>query len=295
MRAIVTGGAGFIGSNLVDELIKRGDEVVVLDNLSTGDKANLNPKARFHNVDICNYKDIAPLFKGVDFVFHLAALARVPLSIEKPKETHDVNVNGTLNVLLAAKDAGVKRVVYSCSSSVYGNQKVLPVKESAVVNPMSPYGLQKLIGENYCRQFSDHYGLATTSLRYFNVYGPRMSQKGGYVAALVTFLRQKAAGEPLTVFGDGEQTRDFTHVSDVVSANILAAESEKQAKAEVFNVAGGKNISINTLAKFVSDNITHLPARPGEPRDSLADTSHAKEVLGWQPKVNIEEGIARLV
>ena len=295
MRVLVTGGAGFIGSHLVDKLIEQGHEVVVIDNLSTGEKENLNPKAKFRKVDIRNLKKIKPAFKGVDHVFHLAAQARVPLSVKDPIETHTNNALGTLNVLVAARDNKVKKFIYSASSSAYGDQKNLPLKEDMTPRPKSPYGLQKLIGEEYCRLFYELYGLPTVSLRYFNVYGPRNPLEGAYALVIGIFLRQKKAGEPLTIDGDGEQTRDFTSVRDVVRANILAAESNKVGRGEVINIGAGNNHSINKIAELIGGKTINKPPRLGDPKHTLADNSLAKKLLNWRPEVSIEEGIEELL
>lgn len=291
MKFLVTGGAGFIGSHLVDALIARGDEVKIIDNLLTGKREYLNPKADFLKLDIRNLDEIKPHFKGVDAVFHLAALPRIPISIEKPAETHAINAAGTLNVLIAARDAGVKKVIYSASSSAYGNQQNLPLREDMPPRPLNPYAVQKYIGELYCRIFAEFYGLKIVSLRYFNVYGPRQHTDGAYAPVMGIFLRQKANGEPLTITGDGEQTRDFTYVSDVVWANILAYESDKVGKGEVINIGAGKNYSVNDIARLVGGKISYIPARPGEIKHTLADITLAKKLLGWEPKVDIEEGI----
>ncbi len=295
MRYLVTGGAGFIGSHIVDALIARGDEVHVIDNLSTGKKENVNPKATLHVADIRRLDDIHPFFSGMDFVFHTAALPRVQLSIEHPQETNEHNVVGTLNVLIAARDAKVKRLVYSASSSAYGLQPQLPLREDMPANPLSPYGIQKYVGELYAAVFSLLYGLQTVSLRYFNVYGPRHSSEGAYATVIAVFLRQKAHGEKLTITGDGEQSRDFTHVRDVVRANLLAAENSKVGRGEVINIGGGKNWSVNQVAALVGGEIAHIPARPGEARDTLADTTKARELLGWTPQITLEEGIRELL
>src|SRR5207245_1662173 len=218
---LVTGGAGFIGSSLVDALLDRGLKVRVIDNFATGRKSQINPAAELTIGDIREIESIRAAFVGVDCVFHTAALPRVPLSIERPVETHLVNVVGTLNVLVAARDAGVRRVVYSGSSSVYGNQPLLPLREDMAPSPLNPYALQKLTGEQYTRLFHQLFGLQTITLRYFNVYGPRMATEGAYVTVISVFRRARAANEPLTIHGDGDQTRDFTHVHDVVRANLL--------------------------------------------------------------------------
>lgn len=294
MKALVTGGAGFIGSNLVDALIERGDEVIILDNLSTGKRENLNPKAKFVEADITNLEQIKPYFTGVDYVFHFAALPRVQESIINPIQTHNANINGTLNVLLAAKDAGVKRVVYSASSSAYGNADKLPLTEDMLPKPLSPYGLHKYVGEHYARLFSLLYGLETVSLRYFNVYGPRLSFTGAYALVIGVFLRQKAAGEKLTITGDGNQTRDFTYVGDVVSANILAAQSDKIGKGEVINIGAGDNQSVNQVAELIGGEVIHIEPRI-EPHDTLADNSKAKELLDWTSQVNFADGIKKTI
>jgi len=294
MKAIVTGGSGFIGSTLTDKLIEEGFEVHIIDNLSGGKRENINPRAIFHEKDICNLEEIKPIFKGVDYVFHTAALPRVQYSIEHPVETNDTNVNGTLNVLIASHEGGVKRVVYSASSSAYGDQKTMPLKEDMPANPKSPYGLHKYVGELYCRTWSTVYGLQTVSLRYFNVYGPRMNPEGAYALAIGKFFKQRSEGKPITITGDGTQTRDFTHVRDVVNANILAAESKKVAKGEVFNIGAGRNFSINKVAELIGGPVEHIAPRL-EPHDTLADNSKAREILGWEPKVTLEEGIKELV
>ncbi len=290
---VVVGGAGFIGSHITDALVECGYAVHIIDNLSGGKKENLNPKAVFHNADIRKSESIKPLIKGAKFVFHLAALPRVQYSIEHPAETHEVNVTGTLNVLIAAKEGGVKRVIYSASSSAYGDQKKMPLIENMSPMPKSPYGLQKYIGELYCRMWSEVYGVETVSLRYFNVYGPRMNPDGAYALAIGKFLKQKKEGTPLTIWGDGTQTRDFTHVSDVVRANLLATESKKVGKGEVINIGAGRNFSVNELAELIGGKVVHTPPRI-EPHDTLADNSLAKKLLGWSPQVSLEDGIAEL-
>ncbi|HEY9585370.1 MAG TPA: NAD-dependent epimerase/dehydratase family protein [Candidatus Paceibacterota bacterium] len=292
--AVVTGGAGFIGSHLVDELIRRGYAVRVVDNLIAGKKENIHPDAEFFKVDIRNMEALRPIMDGATFVFHLAALPRVQYSIEQPVETHDVNVNGTLNVLLAARDANVKRVVYSASSSAYGDQETMPLHEEMLAQPLSPYGLHKYIGEQYARVFSVVYGLPTVSLRYFNAYGSRFDPEGAYALVIGKFLKLRKNGEPLPVTGDGEQTRDFTHVRDIVSANLLAAESKNVGKGEVVNIGAGREVSINHIAKLVGGRVTHIPARL-EPRRTLADNTRAKKLFGWEPRVLLEDGIAELL
>lgn len=291
---LVIGGAGFIGSHLADRLIKDGHSVTVIDNLSTGKRENVNPQAKFVKRDIRNLRQIVPLFKNIDGVFLLAALPRVQYSIDYPAKTNRNNVNGILNVLIASQKANVKRIVYSSSSSIYGNPEKLPLQESFKPNPLSPYGLQKYVGEEYCRLFSLIHGLETVSLRYFNVYGPRMSGKGAYASVMPVFLKQLAKNQSLTITADGTQTRDFTNVSDVVRANISAMNSKKVGQGEAINIGSGKNYSINQIAKMFGDKIKYIPARI-EPHDTLADISLAKKLLGWQPKVKLEEGIKKIL
>ncbi|NQU83730.1 MAG: NAD-dependent epimerase/dehydratase family protein [Parcubacteria group bacterium] len=294
MNFIVTGGAGFIGSNLVDELIKSGHKVRIIDNLSTGKKGNINPLADFHEIDIRNLDGIQPLFKGAHGVFHLAAVPNVQTSIEKPVETNDINTSGTLNVLVSAQKAGVKRIVFSASSAAYGDPVSLPLSEEMKPNPKSPYGLQKLIGEEYCKLFSEVYDIETVSLRYFNAYGPRMTDEGAYFTVISVFLKQKAGGKLLTITGDGTQTRDFVHVLDIVEANILAMENEKLGKGEVINIGTGKNYSVNHIASLVGGETINLPARI-EPHDTLANIERANNLLNWKPTISLEEGINELI
>ena len=293
IKVVVTGGAGFIGSHLVDALIEKDYETHVIDNLSGGKKEDINPKAVFHKADIRELDALPSIIKGAKFVFHLAALPRVQYSIKHPAETHGVNVTGTLNILIAAKEGGVKRVIYSASSSAYGDQKTLPLREDMTPMPKSPYGLQKYIGELYARIWSEVHGLPTVSLRYFNVYGPRMNPDGAYALAIGKFLKQRKGGKPLTIWGDGTQTRDFTHVRDVVRANLLAAESTKVGKGEVINTGAGRNFSVNELAEFIGGPVVHEPPRL-EPHDTLADNSLARKLLGWKSEVKLEDGIKEI-
>jgi UDP-glucose 4-epimerase len=294
MNYLVTGGAGFIGSHLVEALIKNNHQVTIIDNLSTGRKENVHVSAKFVQADIRDYQAIAPHFKSINGVFHVAALPRVQLSLEDPLTTNEINVSGTVNVYLAARDAKVKRVVYSASSSAYGNSEVLPLHEELPPNPLSPYGLQKYIGEEYARLFSLVFGLETVCLRYFNVYGPRMASEGAYLTVIKAFLKQKAKGEPMMITGDGNQTRDFTHVYDVVRANLLAMESKKVGKGEAINIGAGKNVSVNRIAELIGGDKQYIPARL-EPKDTLADTSKAKNLLGWEPKEQLEQAIQELL
>jgi nucleoside-diphosphate-sugar epimerase len=291
---LVTGGAGFIGSHLVDALLEAGARVRVIDNFATGRRDNLNPRAELLDADITRPDSMRGAFDGIDTVFHAAALARIPLSIERPVETHMANVVGTLNVLIAARDARVRRFVNSGSSSVYGEQASLPLRESMAPNPLNPYALQKYVGEQYARMFHALFGMQTVTLRYFNAYGPRMASEGAYVTAIAAFLRARRDGRPLEIFGDGDQTRDFTHVSDVVRANLLAADAPV-ADGRALNIGCGRNVSINRIAGLIGGEAVHKPARPGEMRHTLADISDARRALNWEPAVSVEQGIAALL
>ena len=293
MKHLVTGGAGFIGSNLVNQLIEDGHEVVVIDNLSTGKQENVHKKAEFYCFDLSSKNWPALInsqISDIDTVFHLAALARPQPSIKKPHLYHEHNVNATLNLLVAAHDMGVRRFVYSASSSAYGDTDVLPTDEEQPLDPLSPYGLQKLIGEQYCSVFAKVYALETVSLRYFNVYGEGMPAEGGYALAMAKFLKQKKEGTPLTIWGDGEQRRDFTYVKDVVRANILASSSKKVGQGEVINIGNGDNRSVNQIAALIGGETTNLEAVL-EPRNTLADNSKAKELLGWEPTMTVDKWI----
>lgn len=278
-KAVVTGGEGFIGAHLCENLRQEGFEVEPFD-IKSGK-------------DIRDTDALRRSFTGATYVFHTAALPRVQYSIEHPEETNDVNVNGTLSVLLAARDAGVKKVVHSASSSAYGNSTVMPLKESLPAHPISPYGLQKYIGELYCRLFSDVYQLPTVSLRYFNVYGPGADPNGAYALVVAKFIKQRMEGKSMTVTGDGTQTRDYTHVRDVVRANVLAAKSERVGKGEVLNIGAGHNTSVNQVAALIGGPVEHIAPRL-EPHDTRADNTLAKKLLGWEPQVHLEEGIAEL-
>jgi len=289
-KAIVTGGAGFIGSHLVDKLIEQGVEVIVLDNLSTGKRENINSKATFYNIDISKLMlaDYV-LFEGVDSVFHLAAMARVQPSIEEPIPYHNTNVTGIHNLLIASQKANVKRFIFSSSSSIYGNAKV-PTSETHSKNPMSPYALHKLIGEQYCKLFSDLYDIDTVSLRYFNVYGDRMNLEGAYRLAIPIFATQIKEGKPCTINNDGEQLRDFTFVDDVIEANILAATSTKVFNGDVYNVGNGDNISVNELVDMMGGEKSY-GNKVIEPFETLADNSKIDLELGWKPKGNLKKWI----
>jgi len=280
-KVVVTGGAGFIGSNMVDRLIEEGKEVIILDNFSTGKRENCNPKATVYEVDLST-DHLQPFLEGVDVVFHFAALARVQPSIEDPITFNKHNVDSTLRLLKACHDEGVKRVVYSASSSCYGDAVEFPTPETHSTNPLSPYGLQKYIGEQYCKMFSEVYGLDTCSLRYFNVYGERMNLEGAYKLVLGIFAKQMLDGKPLTITNDGNQRRDFTYVKDVVEANWLAATHKDQLKGNSFNIGNGNNYSVNELADMLGGEKTYGEKRL-EPFETLADNSKAKYILGWTP------------
>ena len=293
-KAIVTGGAGFIGSNLVDRLIDDGVEVHVIDNLSTGKIENINPKANFHEEDISL---LEPKFnhwylKNTDVIFHCAALARVQPSIKDPISFDKVNIGGTLRMLMLAHNLGVKRFVYSASSSAYGNVKKTPTGEEHSTNPLSPYGLQKHIGELYCKMFSQVYNLDTVSLRYFNVYGERMNLDGAYKLVIPIFAQQMLKNKVLTINNDGEQRRDFTYVGDVVEANILAALYPKQHNGEIYNIGNGKNYSVNELADMFGGK-KQYGNKVIEPFETLADNSKALLMLDWDPKGDLPTWIKK--
>jgi nucleoside-diphosphate-sugar epimerase len=295
---VVTGGAGFIGSHLTDALVDCGFRVRVVDNFATGHRERVNPRAELIEADIREADALAPAFTGeVDCVFHTAALPRIPLSIAKPVETHMANVVGALNVLMAVREAKIRRFVFSGSSSVYGTQERLPFVETMRTNPQSPYALQKFVGEEYARMFHRLYGVQAVTLRYFAVYGPRMAEEGAYMLAIAAFMRARREGRPLEIHGDGEQTRDFTHVRDVVAANILAmdAKNAEAADGRPINIGYGHNVSINRIAQIFGGPIVHTPGRAGDMRDTLADRTLAEKVLGWIPRVSIEQGLAELL
>jgi UDP-glucose 4-epimerase len=292
---LVTGGAGFIGSHVCEGLLKAGHRVRVLDNFSTGRRENLREGVELFEKDFRNLEEIRPAFEGVDGVFHLGAMPRVPYSVEHPIETSEINIMGTLNVLIAARDAKVKRVVYSASSSAYGDQPVLPLTPDMKPNPLSPYALQKYVGEIWMKQFFSLYGLETVSLRYFNVFGPRMASDGAYVTVIAIFKRQRKAGEPLTIRGDGEQSRDMTYVGDVVRANMLAMESSNVGHGEVLNVGSGERHTVNEIARLIGGSVTYVEAAKGDPRMTLADTSLTKELLGWEPQTKFLDGLKEVL
>jgi nucleoside-diphosphate-sugar epimerase len=298
-RALVTGGAGFIGSNLVRALLERGDEVRVLDNFSTGNRVNLadvDGQVEIIEGDLRSYERVHAAVRGVELVYHQGALPSVPRSVQDPLTTTAVNVEGTLNVLLAARDENVRRVVFASSSSVYGNEGTLPRTEDQLPQPISPYAVAKLAAERFCASFSSVYGLETVSLRYFNVFGPRQDPASQYAAVVPRFIRAIAAGQPVTVYGDGEQSRDFTFVANVVEANLLAAAAP-EARGEIVNIATGSSETVNALVDTVGALLgrqaeKHFePDRPGDVRRSWADIGVARELLGFEPGVGFEDGL----
>ena len=294
MKSLVTGGAGFIGSNLVDKLIEIGHEVVVIDNESaeSNERFYWNDNAQNHKYDIRDYENTRPLYDGVDYVFHLAAESRIQPAIENPINAVSLNSVGTCTVLQCSKEAGVKRVVYSSTSSGYGmNQS--PNIETQPDDCLNPYSVSKVNGEKLCKMYTHLYGLPTISFRYFNIYGERQPLRGQYAPVIGIFLRQRAAGETLTIVSDGNQRRDFTYVGDVVNANILAATKEVDSEAfgELYNVGTGSNYSINQIAKMIGHPTVHIPPRPGEARTSLANNQKLRKTFGWEPTVKVEDWI----
>lgn len=295
MKALVTGGCGFIGSHMVDKLLKEGFDVVVLDNLSTGRLLNLehhknNSKLSVNIADISDFEKILPYFKDVDWVFHLAALADIVPSIEKPLEYHRSNVDGTINVLECSKINKVKRIIYAASSSCYGIPDVCPTPETAEIRPQYPYAVTKFLGEKYVLYWNQIYELPVTSMRFFNVYGPRSRTSGTYGAVFGVFLSQKLNNKPYTVVGDGKQTRDFTFVTDIVNACFMAA-GNNNAIGKIMNVGSDNTYSVNQLVELLGGEIIYIPKRPGEPDCTYADISKIKEVLNWKPLVSFEQGV----
>jgi len=301
VKALVTGGAGFIGANLVSALLEAHHEVRVLDNFSTGHRANLeDPSVEFIEGDLRSYERVSTAVRGVDVVFHQGALPSVPRSVQDPLTTTEVNVNGTLNVLLAARDSGVRRVIAASSSSVYGDAPGMPRIETQRTQPLSPYAVSKLAAEQFCMAAHRVYGLETIALRYFNVFGERQDPFSGYAAVIPKFIRQMLAGDAPTVFGDGETSRDFTHVENVVQAN-LAAVSAESAVGKVFNIALGRRHSLNELVTVLNGLLDtdyepqYTSPRPGDVAESMADTTLARRVLGYQPTVDLIEGLRRTI
>ena len=299
-KVVVTGGAGFIGSNLLDKLVSQGYQVSIIDDLSTGKLPNIQSvldsgKAEFFKGSISNLSLLKKVFSGARYVFHQAALPSVPRSVKDPKTSHDINITGTLNVLIAARDTDVKKVIYASSSSVYGDTPTLPKKEDMTPNPLSPYAVTKLAGEYYCNVFSGIYGLKTVCLRYFNVYGPRQDPNSPYAAVIPLFFHKALAGKSPIIFGDGEQSRDFTFVMDVAEANIQAAESDATG---IFNLGNSQRATINQLAQIII-NLTgngkieplHKDRRPGDVVHSQADISRAMTAFNYNPKYTLEKGL----
>jgi UDP-glucose 4-epimerase len=303
MKTVVTGGAGFIGSNLVELLLEEGHAVLILDDLSTGKQANVSNflegrDCRFVQGSITDLRLLKEVFQDVECVFHQAAIPSVQRSVENPRATHEANVNGTLNVLLAARDCGVAKVIYASSSSVYGDTPTLPKHEEMVPTPKSPYAVSKLTGEYYCSVFAEVYGLKTVSLRYFNVYGPRQDPYSEYAAVIPRFITRILAHQPPVIYGDGTQTRDFTFVKDVARANLLAAERDAEG---VFNIACGERIGVNELASRIMEligvelEVRYDEPRPGDIKDSLADITRARDDLGFQPEFALIDGLEETI
>ena len=298
---LVTGGAGFIGSHICKELLRRGESVVVLDNFATGKRDNLRDVARDLRIIEGDLRDLVVVreaVRGADYVLHQGALPSVPRSVADPITSHQVNTEGTLNVLVAARDAGVKRVVFASSSSVYGDTPVLPKREDMPPNPKSPYAVSKLTGEHYCRVFYEIYGLETVALRYFNVFGPRQDPDSQYAAAIAKFTRAMLDGGEITVYGDGEQTRDFTYVANVVEANLLATGAPGAA-GKVFNIACGDQVSLNQVIRHLAElvrresEVVYQPPRAGDVKHSRADIASASSILGYRVRLAFDEGLAR--
>lgn len=296
MKSLVTGGAGFIGSNLVDQLVKIGHKVIVLDNFCTGRMSNLahhsKKNVKIIKVDISKNKQIDKYFKDVQYVFHLAGLADIVPSIENPHKYFKTNVIGTENIVKAAKNAKIKKLIYAASASCYGIPKKFPTNESQKIEVMYPYAFAKWQAEELVMHWAKIYNFPAISLRFFNAYGPRSRTSGAYGAVFGVFFAQKLAGKPLTIIGNGKQTRDFIHVYDLVQAVIKAAFSKKTGK--IYNVGGGKEVSVNKIAKLIGGKSVSIPKRPGEPDRSLADISKIKKELNWKPKITIEEGVRDL-
>jgi nucleoside-diphosphate-sugar epimerase len=311
MRCLVTGGAGFIGSNLVEALLRRGDDVAVFDNFSTGRRENLADAESWRaegggtfevfEADVRDRAAVERAMKGVDVVFHQAALPSVARSVEDPLSSHEVNVTGILHLLLAARDQGVRRFVSASSSSLYGESPTLPKVETMERAPISPYGLDKLAGETYCALFTKLYGLQTVALRYFNVFGPRQDPNSEYAAVIPKFVTLMQEGQPATVNGDGSQTRDFTYIDNVVDANLKAAEAPPEACGEAYNVACGERISllelVDAIGRVLGRKIDPVfgPPRPGDIQHSLADIDKARRLIGYEPKVGLDEGLNRVI
>lgn len=294
MKSLVTGGAGFIGSNLVDRLISLGHEVICIDNESAECHETFywNDKAQNYKYDICNYEDIKDLFVGVDNVFHVASDARIQPAILNPRKSIESNAVGTANILELCRVNNVKRFIYSSTSSAYGKKSSIPNIETQPSDPLTPYSTAKVFGENLARVYYNLYGLETVSLRYFNVYGNRQPLKGQYAPVIGLFMKQHEEGKPLTVVGDGSQRRDFTHISDVIDANIIAS-GLTSGFGEVYNIGFGSNYSILDLANSISNDVKFIPPRVGEVQETLASNSKFKDLTGWMPKVSLMEWIQK--
>ena len=296
-RSVVTGGAGFIGSNLVDHLVRIGHKVIVLDNFVSGKKANLihhkKKDVKIIRIDISKSKNLEKYFKRVDYVFHLAGLAEIIPSIKNPKKYFNTNVLGTLKVVEAAKKARVKKLIYAASSSCYGSPRRFPTSEKEKIDIKHPYGLTKFLGEQLVIKYATNFNMPNISFRFFNVYGPRLNMSGQYSAVFGNFLRQKRSNKPLTIVGDGKQTRDFIHVDDLINAFIKVAKSRLVNK--IYNLGSGKEISINKIANLFGGKKTFIPKRPREPKRSLANISKIKKDINWKPTITIQEGIKRLL
>ena len=293
MKSLVTGGAGFIGSHIVDTLLDAGHEVIVLDNeYSDNEKFNWNDKVENHVVDICDYESSREYYNGVDYVFHAAAEARIGPAIANPINAVNINCIGTCTVLQCAREAGVKKVMYSSTSSAYGLNDP-PNTEDQPEDCLNPYSVSKIAGEKICKMYTDLFDLPTVIFRYFNVFGERAPTKGQYAPVIGIFMRQRAAGEQLTIVGDGEQRRDFVYVKDVARANVMAAISnaEPEAYGQVYNVGTGTNLSVNQIASFISEDVIYLPPRTGEARNSLANIEKIYKTFGWRPQVTVDEWI----
>jgi UDP-glucose 4-epimerase len=290
---IVTGGAGFIGSHVVDLLVERGYRVRVVDSLVAGKREHVNKHASLEVIDIRDFDTLVPEFEGAGTIIHLAACPQAPYTVEHPLETHDINLTGTLNVLEAARQAGVRRIVYASSSAIYGDLETMPLCEDMPANPVNPYGVHKYAAERYMTLYATLYGLQTVSLRFFNAYGPRLDPNGPYALVIGKFLQCLAAGEPLPITGDGHQTRDFVYVRDLAQAVVFAAEVPALGSGEVVNVGSGTATSVLELAQTLGGETTFVPPR-AEPRHSQADITRARELLGWQPSTSLSDGLANV-
>ncbi len=303
MKALVTGGGGFIGSNIARALLARGDEVRIIDDFSTGRRENLEGiDVEVVESSIEDPVALSGAMDGVEVVFHQAALPSVKRSVDDPIRTHSVNATGTLNVLVSARDAGARRVVYASSSSAYGNTPVLPKQEDMAPSPLSPYAVAKLTGEQYCRAFSHVYGLETVALRYFNVFGPRQDPTSHYSAVIPLFATALLERRVPTVHGDGEQTRDFTYIDNVIQANLKAAAGDERSSGQAMNIACGSRVSLNQLLEVLAGiigvedyQVEHGDPRPGDVRDSLADITKARNLIGYEPTIQLEEGLRKTV